>query len=299
MRARSELPGSCPVSSGGWVLFALGLAVAFTSACNQREAPADMRLELPSLIDSRDPVSVTVHATNTQGVTSTVTEGASFAVEPADLATTKQPGLITCSKSGDGKLNVTLAGVTRSAPVRCRLVDKIEAKDMGRVELTSGPFKPKVRVLDKAGAELEDVEVTFVSKNAGVAFPKDGMLVPKTVGTANLTARSGQASADFKVDIVRKITGEALPIDNFKRVYISLDAGKYELKVTLKSPHRVSAEWRGAPYCNSSADGIEHVFTCGLHQSGGGGVVFDNPAYLNDGSAKAVSLAGVELTEIP
>lgn len=258
-----------------------------------------MRLEFPAVIEARDPVSVTIHATSAAGVTSTVTDGATFSVEPADLATTMQPGLVTCSKSGDGKLNVTLVGVTRSVPVKCRLVDKIEASDAGRVELTAGPFKPKVRVLDKSGAEMTDVDVTFVSKNAGVAFPKDGMLVPKTVGTANLTARAGQASADFKVDVVRKITNEALPIDNFKRVYISLDAGKYELKVTLKSAHKVSTDWRGAPYCNSSADGIEHVFTCGLRQSGGGGVVFDNPAYLRDGSAKAVSLDGVELNEIP
>ena len=299
MRSRFEVEGRFRNSPCNAVAVTLGLAVVLAAACDKREAPADMRLEFPALIDARDPVSVTVHATSTAGVTSTVTEGATFTVEPADLATTTQPGLVTCSKSGDGKLTVTFVGVARSVPVRCRLVDKIEAKDTGRIELTSGPFKPKVRVLDKSGAELTDVDVTFVSKNAGVAFPKDGMLVPKTVGTANLTARAGQASADFKVDIVRKITGEALPIDNFKRVYISLDAGKYELKVTLKSPHKVSAEWRGAPYCNSSADGIEHVFTCGLHQSGGGGVVFDNPAYLNDGSAKAVSLDGVELNEIP
>ena len=299
MRARSVVDGSFAVSPCGAVALTLGLVIALAAACDKREAPADMRLEFPSVVDSRDPVSVVIHATSSSGVTSTVTDGATFAVEPAELATTMQPGLVTCSKSGDGKLNVTLVGVTRSAPVRCRLVDKIEAQAAGRVELTSGPFKPQVRVLDKSGAELTDVDVTFVSKNAGVAFPKDAMLVPKPVGPANLTARAGQASADFKVDVVRKVTSEALPIDNFKRVYISLDAGKYELKVTLKSPHKVSAEWRGAPYCNSSADGLEHVFTCGLHQSGGGGVVFDNPAYLRDGSAKAVSLDGVELNEVP
>ncbi len=299
MRARSEVEGPFIVPPCSAVALTLGLVVVLAASCDKREAPADMRLEFPSIVESRDPVSVVVHATSSAGVTSTVSDGATFAVEPADLATTTQPGLVTCSKSGDGKLNVSLVGVTRTVPVRCRLVDKVEAQDAGRVELTSGPFKPKVRVLDKSGAELTDVDVTFVSKNAGVAFPKDGLLVPKTVGTANLTARAGQASADFKVDIVRKITSEALPIDNAKRVYISLDAGKYELKVTLKSAHKVSAEWRGAPYCNSSSDGIEHVFTCGLHQSGGGGVVFDNPAYLKDGSAKAVSLDGVELNEIP
>src|SRR5450432_1653543 len=268
------------------------------AACDKRDPPSDMRLELPSVIDSRDPVMVVIHATNAQGVTSTLADGATFAVDPSDLATVSQPGLVKCERSGDGKLNVAVSGVNRSIAVRCRIVDRIEAGDVGRVELTAGPFKPKVRVLDKSGAELADVDVSFVSKNAGVAYPKDGMLVPKTVGTANLTARAGQASADFKVDVVRKVVVEALPIDNNKRIYFSLDAGKYELKVTLKTPKRVSVEWRGAPYCNAASDGLDHVATCTLREQGGGGVVFDNPAYLNDGS-KTISVDGVELYEIP
>jgi hypothetical protein len=268
------------------------------TACEHRDPPSDMRLELPSVIDSRDPVTVTVHATSAQGVTSTVTEGADFAVDPKDLATVSPPGLVICQRSGDGKLTVTVAGVSRTSPVRCRIVDRIEASDVGRVELTAGPFKPKVRVLDKSGADLADVEVSFVSKNAGVAYPKDGLLVPKSVGTANLTARSGQASADFKVDVVRKVVVEALPIDNNKRIYFSLDAGKYELKVKTRSSKRVNVEWRGAPYCNAASDGTDHVATCTLREQGGGGVVFDNPAYLNDGS-KTISVDGVELNEVP
>ncbi|HEY4157815.1 MAG TPA: hypothetical protein VGM29_06945, partial [Polyangiaceae bacterium] len=195
-----------------------------SAGCDHRDPPSDMRLELPSVIDSRDPIAVVVHVTSAQGVTSTLTEGAELAVEPSDLATAKPPGLVTCAHSGDGSLKVSVGGVIRSIALRCRIVDRIEASDAGRVELSAGPFKPKVRVLDKSGAELSDVDVSFVSKNAGVAYPKDGMLVPKTVGTANLTARAGQASADFKVDVVRKVVVEALPIDNNKRIYFSLDA---------------------------------------------------------------------------
>jgi hypothetical protein len=274
---------------------ALSLCAA---ACDKRDPPSDMRLELPTVIDSRDPVTVVVHATSPQGVTSIISDGATFAVEPQDLATVSQPGLVKCQRSGDGKVNVSVSGVNRSIAVRCRIVDRIEAGDVGRVELSAGPFKPKLRVLDKSGAELSDVEVSFVSKNAGVAYPKDGMVVPKTVGTANLTARAGQASVDFKLDVVRKVVVEALPIDGNKRIYFSLDAGKYELTVKLHAPKRVNVEWRGAPYCNAASDGVDHVATCVLREQGGGGVVFDNPAYLSNGS-KAISLDGVELYEIP
>jgi len=265
--------------------------------CEQREAPSEIRLEIPSVIASRDVVAVSVQASNAQGVRKLVTDGADYALQPTDLATVSKAGMLKCERSGDGQLTVSIVGVSRSVAVRCRIVDRIEAANVGRVELSAGPFSPKVRVLDKAGAELTDVEVTFFSKNSGVAYPKDGQLVPKSVGTANLVARAGTASAEFKLDVVRKVVVEALPIEQNKKLYFSLEPGKYELKIKLPSPHRMSAEWRGAPFCNATSEGEEHIWVCGLRAKAGG-VAFDNPGYLKDGS-KTPSLDGVELYEVP
>jgi hypothetical protein len=265
--------------------------------CEQREVPSEIKLEIPSVIASKDVVAVSVQATNAQGMRKIVTDGADYALEPSDLGSVSKAGMLKCGRSGDGKVTVSIAGMSRSAAVRCRIVERIEAPNIGRVELSAGPFSPKVRALDKAGAVLSDVEVTFFSKNSGVAFPKDGQLFPKSVGTANLVARAGEASAEFKVDVVRKVVVEALPIEQNKKLYFSLEPGKYELKITLPSPHRVSAEWRGAPFCNATSEGLEHIWVCGLRAKAGG-VAFDNPAYLRDGS-KTSSLEGVELYEVP
>ena len=279
-------------------LLAVSLILACSApACEQREVPSEIRLEVPSVIASKDVVAISVQATNAQGVRKLVTEGADYALEPADLASVSKVGMLKCQRSGDGKVTVSIAGVSRSAAVRCRLVDRIEAPNVGRVELGDGPFSPKVRALDKSGAELTDVDVTFFSKNSGVAYPKDGKLVPKSVGTANLVARAGDASAEFKVDVVRKVLVEALPIEQNKKLYFSLEPAKYELKVRLPSPHRMSAEWRGAPFCNAASEGSEHIWVCGLRAKAGG-VAFDNPAYLRDGS-KTPSVEGVELYEVP
>ena len=265
--------------------------------CEQREAPSEIRLEIPNVIASRDVVAVSVQAINAQGARKMVTDGADYALEPADLGSVSKAGMLKCERSGDGKVTVSIASVSRSLPVRCRIVDRIEAANVGRVELSAGPFQPKVRVLDKTGTALSDVDVTFFSKNSGVAYPKDGQLVPKSVGTANLVARAGEASAEFKVDVVRKVVVEALPIEQGKKLYFSLEPGKYELKIKLPSPHRVSMEWRGAPFCNATTEGEEHISVCGLRAKAGG-VAFDNPAYLKDGS-KTPSVDGVELYEVP
>ena len=276
---------------------AAALACVLCAGCEQRERPTEIRLELPSVLASRDLVAVSVHALNAQGVSKSVTDGADYAVEPSDLATVSKAGLLACARSGDGKLSVSIAGVSRSVAVRCRIVARIEAPNTGRVELAAGPFKPKVRALDQAGVELGDVDVSFFSKNSGVAYPQDGKLVPKQVGTATVVARVAEVSAEFKVDVVRKVVVEALPIDQNKRLYFSLEPAKYELKVVLPAAHKVSMEWRGAPFCNASSEGLEHISVCGLRAKGGG-VAFDNPAYLKDGS-KTPSVDGVELYEVP
>jgi len=280
-------------SSTSAALFAFVCALP---ACNQREKPSEIRLEFPRVVTSRDPVAVSLQAVSAQGATSSSTEGVEYAVTPPELATVKA-GLVSCIRSGDGELTVSIAGVSRGVPVRCRIVARVEAANAGRVELTAGPFQPQVRVLDPTGAELKDVELSYFSKNSGVVFPKDGQLVPKLVGTATIVARAGETSAELKVDVVRKVTNEVLPIEQNKRLYVSLEPGKYELKVKLPSPRRFVVEWRGAPYCNQTSEGAEVVSTCGLRAQGGG-VVFDNPSYSSDG-AKAPSLTGVELNEVP
>lgn len=273
------------------------LSIAFGVACEQRETPSEIRFELPSVISSRDVVAVSAQALNARGIAKPVAEGGDYAVDPADLATVTKAGLLQCQRSGDGKVTVSINSVSRSAALRCRIVAKVEAHDAGRVELTAGPFKPKVRVLDQAGSELSDVDVSFFSKNSGVVFPQDGQLVPKSVGTATLVARAGQSSSEFKVDVVRKVVVEALPLDQNTKLYFSLEPAKYELTVKLTSPHRVTFEWRGAPFCNGASDGLDHVSVCGLRAKAGG-VVFDNPGFLKDGS-KTPSLDGVELYEVP
>lgn len=285
------------LGAGRWALALVTGASAFAVACEQRETPSEIRADMPSVITSRDIVAVSAQALNARGIGRPVADGGDYAVEPKDLGSVSKAGLFKCERSGDGKLTVSINTVSRTVPVRCRIVARVVAPDAGRVEIAAGPFKPKVRVLDQAGAELSDVDVSFFSKNSGVAFPQDGQLVPKSVGTANLVARAGESSAEFKVDVVRKVVVEALPLQQNTKIYFSLEPAKYELTVKLASPHRVSFEWRGAPFCNTASDGLDHVSVCGLRAKAGG-VVFDSPAFLKDGS-KTPSLDGVELYEVP
>ena len=274
-----------------WFVFGLtGLA------CEQKEVPRDFRLELSELVTSTDPVTVAVLATDANGVTKVSDAEHAFTVQPANLANVTPKGALRCERSGDGTVSLTLGPNTRTAPLKCRLVERVDASDVGRVDLNAGPFRPKVRVLGKGGAELDGVELTFTSKNSGVLFPRGSELVPKMVGTATVIARAGQATQEFKVDVVRKLTPEALPIEQNRKIHFSLEPGKYELRVDFPSPKPLSAEWRGAPYCDYKGNSQNHVSVCVLRTKGG--VVFDNPAYVLEHSTE-VSVQGVSIAEVP
>lgn len=274
----------------------LSLGPLLFAGCEKEATPRDFKLELTDMIYSPDPVMATVRATSEEGVTAVRMAEAPFTVAPPDLASVTPKGMVSCQQSGDGTLNLTLGANTKKAPLRCRLVEKVDASDTGRVELTAGAFKPKIRVLGKGGVELDGVEPTLSSKNTGVLIARGSELVPKTVGTATLIARAGQATQEFKVDVVRKLTPEALPLNQNRKINFSLDAGKYELRVQLPSPQALKAEWRGAPHCDYTGTSAEHVVTCVLRTKGG--VVFDSPAYLLRQSTE-ISTEGISIFEIP
>jgi hypothetical protein len=273
------------------------VASASASACERRAPPRDVRIEFPAAVVSPDPVTVALHLTSNEGVTALGTDEYDFSVTPPELATVTRRGILTCRKSGDGTVAVSIGSINKSVPLRCRLVERIDASGAGSVEIAQGRFVPRVRVLGRGGVELSDVELSLTSKTPGVLVPRGLELEPKSVGTATIVARAGQVAEEFTIDVVRRLTPEALPLDGNRRVHYSLEPGKYRLTMTLPAPKPVTIEWRAAPYCNYSKTEREHVSTCVLRTKGG--AVFDNPAYLRDGSTSEVSVEGVTLYEVP
>lgn len=277
-------------------IFGLSCLALLAAGCQQLEPPRDITLELPDVVASSDPVRVIVRVTRSDGVRGESDGKHELSVEPPDLATVSRDGALRCQRSGDGKVNAQIGPVTGSRPLRCRLVARIEASELGRLIMDTGPVDPKLRVLDRAGRELSDVPLALSSSANSVVQARGATLLPLKVGTATVRARAGNVVKELKVEVARRLTPEALPIDDNRRIHFSLEPGKYELVVRLPSPHELNVEWRGAPYCNSRSTGTEHTSTCTLQ--GKGGVVFDNPGFLKDGT-KNVSIEGVSLHEIP
>jgi hypothetical protein len=264
-------------------------------ACGQGEPPRELRLEVPEVITSQDPIVVHVRAIQQDGVARTPSGDLPFQVSPVDLVTLGKRGLLTCKRSGEGSISLKISGVEGRAKLSCKLAARLETPAKLTLDAAAGEIDMPVKVLDAAGKEL-DLPVSVTSDLATVVQARSGRLVPGSVGHAKLNVRAGQLSKQLDVEVVRTLKPELLPIDQNRRLYYSLDAGKYRLTISLPSPQKVAVDWVGAPYCAYRGNAAEHRVDCTLQ--GKGGVSFDNPAFLLRGD-KTPSLEGVTLREVP
>jgi hypothetical protein len=273
---------------------ALTIAAALT-ACQSEPPPDLVRLELPELVTGADPVRATVHVRR-GGASKPASGPVALSVVPPDIASTAKDGTLTCTKSGDAKVTADVQGVKDDAPLRCRLVERLELGELPTFDVSGAPVALAVRALGKGGKELSDVPVSISTDNPRLLKASALTLTPLAVGETQVSVRAGGKERREKVRIVRSIDAEALPIEGGRRISFSLSEGKYEVEVTLPADKALAVEWRGAPYCAYRGTGRVHRSNCTLQ--GKGGAVVDNPAFVTQGSTE-VSKNGIKIREIP
>jgi hypothetical protein len=264
-------------------------------ACQSGPPPDLVRVELPELVASPDPVKATVHVRR-GGTSSPATGPLALSVVPPDIATASKEGTLTCQRSGDAKVFADVQGVKDDAPLRCRLVDRLELGELPRFDVSRPPVTLTVRALAKGGAELGDVPISLATDSPRLLKASAQTLTPLAVGETSVSVRAGNKERREKVRIVRTIDVEALPLEGGRRIYFSLSPGKYEVEVSLPVEKTLNVEWRGAPYCAYRGSNRIHRSTCTLQ--GKGGAVVDNPAFVLDGSTD-VSKKLIQILEVP
>src|SRR3954471_23809683 len=74
------------------------LAAASLLGCAQEAAPRELRLELPELITSKEPVLVHARAIQQDGTAREPSGSLEYHVMPADLATVGKGGAFSCNR---------------------------------------------------------------------------------------------------------------------------------------------------------------------------------------------------------
>jgi hypothetical protein len=271
------------------------LLVGLTLLACKGAPPDKVRLELPELVTTPDPVKPTVHVRR-GSASSVASEKVELSVAPPEVASVTKDGNLVCQKAGDAKVTASIQGVRDDETLKCRLVDRLEFDALPLFDLSKPPVALSVRAVAKSGAELSDVPVILVTDSPRVLGVSGNTLTPKAVGATTLTLAAGAKKQSVPVRVVRSVTPEPMAIEGGRRVYFSLSEGKYELELELPQDKKVRVEWRGAPYCSYEGSGRSHRSTCVLQNKGG--AVVDNPAWLLTGGTEP-SAAGISVREIP
>lgn len=281
-----------PASPG---LLALAALPLLAIGCSRGAPPRELRLELPSVVTSKLPVPVHARAIGQDGVPSDLDGKQAYQVSPPELASVDVRGLLTCLRSGDGTVSLDVAGVVGRAKLSCKLAARLEGPERLSLDIKTGDLDVPIKVVDAAGQEL-DLPLSLTTDPSSVVVARSGRLVPASVGKAKLTARAGELSRQLAIEVVRTLEPELVPVDQNRRLYFSLEPGKYRLSLDLPSAKLVSVDWLGAPYCAYRAQASEHRVDCTLQHKGG--VTFDSPAFLLRGE-KTATRDGVVLREVP
>ena len=120
------------------------------AACQRGTPPDLVRVELPELVTSPDPVRVSV-SVRRGGSSAAAKEPVSYSVSPPELAALTKEGTLTCGKSGDGQVTADVLGVKGTAALRCRLVERIEVGEMPPMEVKAPPARAQARRVLRQG----------------------------------------------------------------------------------------------------------------------------------------------------
>jgi hypothetical protein len=171
-------------------------------ACAQAEPPRELRLELPEVISSKEPVMLHARAIQQDGTAREASGNLEYRVTPADLARIGKGGVFTCLRSGDGSVALSVAGAEGRTKFSCKLAARLEAPPKLSLDITRGDTDAVWKVLDASGREL-DLPISATSDRGNVVQVRGGRLAPGAVGTATLTLRAGSLTQKIDVEVVR------------------------------------------------------------------------------------------------
>ncbi len=212
--------------------------------CPKGPPPDSVRIELPGVVLDRTPVRPVVKARRSRESTPVAQGAYTLKAEPPALATTSVDGTLTCVKSGDGKVTVDVQGVQGTAPLRCRMLDRVEVDELSTLDLTKGVVVLKARVVDKAGKELSDVPISVSSTNRDALTVQDFQVTPQAVGAATLVVRAG--SAEKKAERARgaqhRVRSATPPRRASHRHHVALwkSRNRSDVQRTQRATHRLA-----------------------------------------------------------
>jgi len=258
--------------AGGAGIALLGAATLIVLLSPDR-TPATVELTgLPQVVLSYDSVRALPKARNKKAVELSDVSFAFSAEPPGAVTTVTADGTVRCLKRGDSIITVRAGSATDRSPLRCRPVARVSGPAEIALALGSKATRVDIVAFDWQGERYSDVPISMNSSDTSVFLVERGLLVPVSVGSAELEAGVGSQSIRVPVNVV-----EHALFQNFDLA----DGESRKFQVSLPGVYRVSVKAReegdgksgvtvafGGTDCATRSESQAHDVSCSFDREG-------------------------------
>ena len=237
----------------------LGLGIACAD-----KSPAGIEVNGPAMIVKKTRIPVEAVVVNKSG--ETLNDVAlSYAVDTTEILKIEKDGSMLCRKTGDATIEISGGGLSAQHHVKCRIATRIVMPERDQLLLREAPVSISPRVMGEGGRPLADAPVTLTSSDPSILKAEGGMLIPVAIGTAVLKASVGNVVAVAPIEVVEKVAGGSLRLEDGKSRSWTLQEGTFRVEIDVKPTHAVdhgvTASWEGSS-CETQPEQQSHRFSC-------------------------------------
>ena len=251
---------TCMVRTGLIALIGLGIA------CADR-TPAGIEVNGPAMIikKTRIPVGAVVVNGSGKGLNDV---GLSYTATPTEILKVEKDGSMLCRTTGDATIEISGGGLNTQHHVKCRIPTRILMPERDHLLLGEGPVLMAPRVMGEGGRPLADMPVMLTSSDPSILKTEGGKAIPVAIGKAVLKASVGSVVAVAPIEVIEKVAGGSLRLDDGKSRSWTLQEGTFRVEIDVKPSHAVdhgvTASWEGSS-CETQPEQQSHRFSCRVH----------------------------------
>lgn len=239
------------------VLIGLGIACA-------DKTPAGIEVNGPAMIVKKTRIPIDAVIVNKSGEKlEDVT--LSYSTAMTEILKVEKDGSMLCRKTGDAAIEISGGGLSVQHNVKCRIATRIVMPERDQLLLGEAPVSFSPRVMGEGGSLLADAPVTLTSSDASIMKAEGRNLIPIAIGTAVLKASVGNVVAVAPIEVVEKVAGGSLRLEDGKSRSWTLQEGTFRVEIDVKPTHAVdhgvTASWEGSS-CETQTEQQSHRFSC-------------------------------------
>lgn len=243
------------------------LTVAASLACTDAAPVRVVPMADPFVYNGSAPITLPVQALDASGA---VVEAAFDATSDAPMVAEVGGDRLRCLRAGDARIRVTSAGLTTTFVARCRPILSFGLPPGLTLVEGGAPVPLMVVAYDSGGQRVDDLRFRAVTSDTTVIAIRDGVVVPRRMGKADIRLDFGGIETRGFVEVVSPLVRDTVLLAAGEYRAWPLGPGRYQawLGVPAGTAATPAIAWRSSKANCARDDRVPRLLHCVVDDSG-------------------------------